>query len=66
MGFLASDRQTPAAESLYRSIFKITTVCIAVYESYLSTVRTEARKYTEDCSRVRKKYPPVMVLGRKK
>jgi hypothetical protein len=31
---------TPAAKSLYRSFFSMTTFCIAFYESYLSTVCT--------------------------
>ncbi len=33
----ASDRYTPAAKSLYRSMLKMTKFCIAFYQSYLST-----------------------------
>ncbi len=44
-GFWASGRLTSAAKSLSRSIFKMRTFCIALFESYLSTDRTKKKKY---------------------
>ncbi len=41
MELWSSDRETPAAMSLYKLLFKMTTFYIAFYESYLSTKQTE-------------------------
>jgi hypothetical protein len=53
-GVLGLRQITPAAKSIFRSIFEMTTFCIAFYESYLSTnVSVRFSTYTERCIKIK-------------